>query len=233
MEQSFSLNRVYLLLKAIFITETKTNKIMYIILLSLPIIMYIANLSPNIHSQDLINLGAEFTIYMSILFSMITSLAICQNYSNKLLKNTLYMLPASINEIFFVMFILPFLAMIFISIFNIINVSLWWSITSFNGNKISYIDTISTVCSSVFSYDNPYLNWCIILLIVHPIGLLTRILFKNKFIISLIPVSIVILLYLKGYEYQFSSLDIATIIIISIIFWVISYFKFRKIQLNE
>ena len=233
MEQSFSLNRVYLLLKAIFITETKTNKIMYIILLSLAIILYIANLSPNIHNQDLINLGAEFTIYMSILFSMITSLAICQNYNNKLFKNTLYMLPASINEIFFVMFILPFLAVVFVSIFNIINVSLWWSITSFNGNKMSYIDTISTVCSSVFSSDNTYLNLCIILLIVHPIGLLARILFKNKLIIFLIPASIMTPLFLEGYGYQYTSLDIAVIISLSLIFWVISYVKFRKIQLNK
>jgi len=229
------LNRIYLIFKVIFITIKSTYKALFLYLLSYPIFLYIVNSITT--SMDTINIG-DLTLMSSIVvtFGIKIMSDMCNKYKNNVFVNTLYMVPASINEKYFVMFFSSFMFIIFVGALNIINVFLYWLPTTLlDGNDMSYIDTIRSVYSHLFNYG---FKIYLFLPFFHSTVLASCMLFRNNIISMSLPLLITIppmyfILLSKGYDYQYSFFDVTAIISLTLIFWAISYIKFRKIQLNK
>ena len=163
-------------------------------------------------------------MFMSLLFD---------KYKDKLFASKLNMLPISINEKYFAAFILLFMFILMIFISNIYNIAFYWLVSPLRENGMSYFVNVNATL-----YDNIYLRMYMIIPIFHSTVLASCVLFKKRWMTFCFPSLIVLLigsyfLLIKDYYYRYSPLDITVIISLSLIFWIISYVKFRKIQLNK
>ena len=237
MTQDFNLKRAILLTKSIFLINKKIIIWGAIIYFGVLLICSIMDITIIYNTKYL--LIAPFLFRIIIIAALIfVPMRMFAMYQNRVHVNTSYMLPASTNEKFFVPFIISLVFVpIILYILYIIVFSLTWVLSlAINSDTAEYAAIVFN--KETFFIESP-ISYLAGFIFYHSFGLLLSNTKNVKFIIPVV-VSLIISIVLDYTVYgHLISLVNSEIIkysidgILAILFWIVSYINFKKIETTK
>ena len=237
MTQDFNLKRARLLTKSIFLINKK--KIIWGVIICFGIMLICSIIDISISNGTKYNLLSPLSFRIIITGTLIlVTYSIFPIYQNRLYVHTSHMLPASTNEKFFVPFIISLIFFpIIIYTLYIIAISLSWVLSHIiNSDTAEYAAIIFN--KETFFIESP-ISYLAGFIFYHSFGLLLSNTKNVKFIIPVV-VSLIISIVLDYTVYgHLISLVNSEIIkysidgILAILFWIVSYINFKKIETTK
>ena len=237
MTQDFNLKRAILLTKSIFLINKKIIIWESIICFGVMLICSIIDIS--ISNGTKYDFLAPFSFGIMMIGSLILEpYSIFRMYQNRLYVNTSHMLPASTNEKFFVPFIISLIFFpIIIYTLYIIAISLSWVLSHvINSDTAEYAAIIFN--KETFFIESP-ISYFASLVFFHSFGFLVSNIKNVKFTILAVVILIgTIIMDYKVYGRQISQENSEIIkysmdYILAILFWIVSYINFKKIETTK
>ena len=237
MTQDFNLKRAILLTKSIFLIKKK--EIIWDAIICFGVMLICSIIDISISNGTKYDLLAPFSFGIMMIGALILEpYSIFRMYQNRLYVNTSHMLPASTNEKFFVPFIISLIFFpIIIYTLYIIAISLSWVLSHvINSDTAEYAAIIFN--KETFFIESP-ISYFAGLVFYHSFGVLVSNTKNAKFIIFALVILIgTIIMDYTVYGRQISQENSEIIkysmdYMLAILFWIVSYINFKKIQTTK
>lgn len=228
MSDFFNLNRAALLFKSIFIENKRVFIALFIFIVSCVLISSFTDVIMSADGVLEFNLIKYVHNNMLRPFQIVVLITLFIKYRDKLYSNISYMVPASVNEKFFVPFFISLILVpILFYLVLIFNLSIFWF---FSANTNAYIETIQ----SVILGEKPWMPLFNILFIQSfmCLGLIST---KRYFWLGPIIFCVAVLLPVI-FAYDNSTFRLIAPYLFCVLVltsWIIVYLRFKKMELNR